>query len=132
MIVWDLDNIPHQEILDTVDQCNKLTDAVLATGEPWDDWMKRNAPPADVIIACWRNPETKRGFEIGVLKGEGKLTLMSQGRDNQKFTVRVIHCRLFNRAVAWGTAALYGDDRKENEEHRHLLAETMSKLSRRR
>lgn len=131
MRIYDLDKLPLAEIMDIVNKCNETTDAVLATGESWDDFMKRAAPLADVIIAVWRAPATYRGYEIGMLKGEGKMTLISQLPQSKGRKLSFLHIRLFNEKIAWATEALYGDGQAEAEDggYKHLLGEAMFKGS---
>lgn len=121
--VMDTDEWTVAEVQEFADKANTFTDGVHARGEPWLDAMARLAPQVDVIFAVWREPSAKRGADFGIIKGAGKLKLLSQAKKGQ--ALRMIHVRLLDREMADLHWLDFGDGRPQNPKAGHLLSEHM-------
>lgn len=122
--IIDTDKWTVEQVQEFADKANAFTDAVNASGEPWLAAMKRIAPQTDVIFAVWREPSTWRGADFGIIKGAGKLQLLSQAKKGQ--ALRMIHVRLLDYDVAEMHWEQFGDGRAQNQRAGHLLSEHLT------
>jgi len=120
MRITDTTNWTVAELQEFAEDANRTVDEVAARGEDWDAFIRRVAPDYDLIQAIWRDPKAPRGFNIGIIKGEGKLMLIAQGK--KSMNIRKLRFRLPNQDCAEATWVLYGDGRSQVPEAGHLLS----------
>lgn len=108
--VLRLEAFPHEEIQQIVNECNRMTDDANAKYGNTAAWLNATAVEADVIMAIWRNPSVKLGWEAGILKGSNAEPAVLKDRPaGQQGGFKALHVRLADLDTAIAVGKRWGD-----------------------
>jgi hypothetical protein len=67
---------------------------------------------ADLAFAIWNDPTAPHGVDVAIIKGKGRLILISQGQRSVPSKVTAVPCR--TREEAEAMRLVFGDGRAED------------------
>lgn len=109
----------NPEALDAATLCewvrlaNKWADRLILlcarTGQKHTDYLRERFSESNLVIGVWNDEHAQYGCGFGVLKGLGRLMLISQAKKSSREKFYVVRARCYEDAAAM--CLVYGDDR---------------------